>query len=436
MKHTPSFKDFKNALCFLFQNSHASLLGALSSAFEWYDYALFGYFTLLISQQFFPSSDPFSALLSSFAIFASGFAMRPLGAILFGYIGDRMGRQKALVLSLIMMAIPTVLLGLLPTYDMIGMGATIMLILIRLLQGLAVGGNYGGSFIYTIEQAPDPYKSLAGSLAMFGTLGGLLLGSGVAFLSNLLFTSEHLLSFGWRIPFLLGGFSVVVAHKIRKMDSSSEVSSLSTGSVDSHKKTPLPVTMVCKNYLAQVLKAIAIILLDGVGVYILFVFMTTYATVFLKLPSEAVLFMNTLTMAGLVLVIPIFGYLGGIYKPQHILKGVALGFLGLSLPLFSWLVTSPSLLSLGCLQGIFALLVGAAYGALPATIVSMFPSAIRYTACGLAFNISVGVFGGTAPFIVTSLVHCTDSLFIPGILLTLVGACSFFALKALKEFYP
>lgn len=428
-KHTPSIKDFKDTLFSLFKYSRASLLGALSSAFEWYDYALFGYFTLLISQQFFPASNPLTALLSSFAVFASGFAMRPLGAILFGYIGDRIGRKRALILSLVMMAIPTVLLGLLPTYNMIGFSATIMLVIIRLLQGLAVGGNYGGSFIYTIEQAPKRQKSLAGSIAMFGTLWGLFLGSGVAFLCNLIFTPEQLTSFGWRIPFLLGGFSVFVAHMLRK----SEVAEHPIATPKQKESDSLPLKAIWESHISDVLKAIGIILLDGVGVYVLFVFMTTYATVFLGLPSDNVLLVNTLGMACLVTAIPIFGYLGDIYTPQRILKYVSLGFLVCSLPLFYWLVSNPSILALSCLQGVFAILVGAAYGALPSTVVGIFPRHIRYTGCGLSFNISVGVFGGTAPFVVTGLIHLSGLLIVPGIILTLVGVFSFLAVKHLKK---
>lgn len=403
-------------------NTHTTLLGAVSSAFEWYDYALFGYFASIIAGQFFPDIDPMAALLSSFAVFASGFAMRPLGALLFGYIGDRVSRKASLRLSLILMAIPTTLLGCLPTYAYWGIYSTICLVLIRLLQGLAVGGNYSGSFILTIEHAPSHLKTFAGSLAMFGVLGGLFLGSAVAALLAWLMPHDFLVQFGWRIPFLFGFGSAILASLVRRF-----VPDICEPS-DHH-----PLRDITKNHLSSLAKAIGIILLDGVGVYILFVFMTTYATTFLHLESSSVLLINTLTMASLVLIIPFAGFLGDQYGAAALLKKVSLGFLFLSLPLFFWLSTWPSLTALFVLQSIFAILVGAAYGTLPMTIVSIFPHFVRYTACGLAFNISVAVFGGTAPFVVTSLIHSTQWLIIPGLILSLVGGISYGCLCSLKK---
>lgn len=409
-------------------NPKALVFGSLASAFEWYDYALFGYFAAIIGQQFFPSVHPLTSLLSSFAVFASGFAMRPLGAIGFGYIGDRIGRKKALILSLVLMAVPTTALGFLPTYNSIGLYASIGLVIIRLLQGLAVGGNYGGSFIFTIEHAPAHQKGFAGSLAMFGTLGGLFLGSGVAALLGMFLSIENLHSFGWRIPFLLGSLSAVLGYYIRN-----HIPEIHRE--EDEEVHQLPIRRIWERKRSTLFKAIGIILLDGVGVYVLFVFMTTYATLFLGLPESAVLLINTLCMLSLVVFIPIFGWLGDHLTQRFILKGVSLCFLCLSIPLFSLLIYAPSIGSLLVLQSVFAVVIGAAYGALPAAVVSAFPHSVRYTACGLAFNISVAVFGGTSPFVVTGLIHLTGYLIIPAVVLTIVGGISFLSTHYLKTSY-
>ncbi len=427
---------FTANLLFLIRHSRASLLGALSSAFEWYDYALFGYFTTVIAHLFFPSTDPITALLSSFAVFASGFAMRPLGAIIFGYIGDRVGRRHALVLSLALMALPTVFLGLLPTYEHIGIWATYALVLLRLLQGLAVGGNYGGSFIVTIENAPKGYQALAGSLATFGTLGGLFLGSSAVFLATTYLTESDLYQFGWRIPFLLGGFSGLVAYMIRHFipdEPSSSAVDVNTHHVLQHDH--IPIRQIWQHHRNSVLKAIGIILIDGVGIYLALVFMATYATVFLKLPASYVLAISAAAMALLVVCIPFFGYLGDMKGARRILRYVSIGFLILSLPLYLMLIQNPTIGVFAILQIVFAILIAAAYGVLPVTVVGLFPKNIRYTATGLAFNRSVAAFGGTAPLIIPKLIDTTGALWIPGAALMLVGMISFFCLIRCKEDY-
>lgn len=418
-----------NAAILQATRSKALIFGSLSSAFEWYDYALFGYFAALIGQQFFPTSDPYTSLLSSFAVFASGFAMRPIGALFFGYIGDRIGRNKALVLSLVMMAVPTAALGLLPTYESIGIAASISLVLIRLFQGLAVGGNYGGSFIFTIEHAPIGRKGVAGSFAMFGTLGGLFLGSGVATIMGSILPTNIMEAYGWRIPFLLGALSGVVAYYIRhhipeSQDERAEISS-----------EQAPATIVIKQHLSSLFKTMGIILLDGVGVYILFVFMTTFAHTFLHLPQNSVLLINTVTMASLVITIPFFGWLGDRVGQKVILQSVSIAFLALSLPLYYFLITKPSLFSLSLLQAIFSIVIGAAYGALPAAVVSAFPHHIRYTACSISFNVSVAVFGGTAPFVATRLIQLTDNLLTPAFMLMAVGLISLVSASSLRRSY-
>ena len=187
-------------------NLKALFSGSLATLCEWYDYALYGYFSPLIAEQFFPSEEKLTSLLSMFAVFATGFIVRPLGAIVFGYVGDRLGRKYALSSSVMMMAIPTALIGCLPTYTQIGTWAAFLLVLIRMIQGFAVGGNYGGAFVFAIEYAPIKRKGLFGSCLMVGTIAGILLGSVVAMLCSYLFTPETLMCWGVAYSFCFGCF--------------------------------------------------------------------------------------------------------------------------------------------------------------------------------------------------------------------------------------
>lgn len=401
------------------------IFGSLAAAFEWYDYALFGYFAAIISTQFFPSADPLTSILDTFAVFASGFAMRPLGAIFFGYIGDRIGRKYALGASLLLMAIPTTALGLLPTYQSIGVWATVFLVLIRLLQGLAVGGNYGGSFIFTIENAPEGKKGFAGSLPSFGTLGGLFLGSGAATLLSSIMSESALYEYGWRIPFLLGSLSGLMGFAIRYFIEEEEESKEGIESS--------PIKVVVRDYLGNVLRSIGIILLDGVGVYTLFVFMTTYATTFLGLPSDEVLLANTVTMGALVVSIPFFGWLGDQIGARLILRFVSLCFIVLGPVLFFTLIESRTMEAVWLIQSVFSIVIGAMYATVPITVSRFFPRHVRYTASGLSFNISIAVFGGTTPYIATSLIKSTGSLLVPGFMLLLVGIVSLVALGTQRD---
>ena len=176
--------------------------GAVGNVLEWYDFGLFGFFAPVIASQFLPAEDQIASLLGTFGVFATGFLMRPLGGLVFGYIGDRLGRKPALELSVLLMAAPTTLLGLLPAYGSIGLAAPVLLTLIRLLQGLSVGGEYIGSMSFLAEHAPPSRRAFLGSWSSFSVVLGSLMGSGGAALCSGLLSSEQLTAWGWRLPFL------------------------------------------------------------------------------------------------------------------------------------------------------------------------------------------------------------------------------------------
>src|SRR5215813_981461 len=180
------------------------LAGMLGNAMEWYDYGLYGYLSPILATLFFPSRDPLTSLTATFGVFAAGFLMRPLGAVAFGHLGDRLGRKKALVISVGLMAVPTGLIGLLPTYAQAGSLAAVLLVVLRLLQGFSVGGEFTGSILFLVEHAPPARRGFIGSWAGFSTNAGCLLGSGVGALLVTVLGRQAVAEWAWRLPFLLG----------------------------------------------------------------------------------------------------------------------------------------------------------------------------------------------------------------------------------------
>src|SRR6056297_3237734 len=195
---------------------HRIMAGFIGNVVEWYDFALYGYLAGVIAPVFFPTEDPTAGLIATYGIFAAGFLMRPLGAAVFGWFGDRYGRARTMQISVAMMALPTLLLGLLPTYAQVGMLAPILLILIRLLQGLSVGGEFSSSATYLVETAPEGRRGVTGSWANIGSMTGSLLGVGAAALVTNLFDADTLSDWAWRLPFLAGALLGTVAILTRR----------------------------------------------------------------------------------------------------------------------------------------------------------------------------------------------------------------------------
>jgi len=409
----------------------AIIVGSFATMFEWYDYALYGYFSPIIAQLFFPSEDTYSSLMMAFSVFAIGFFIRPLGAIVFGYIGDRLGRRYALSLSVILMALPTALIGMLPTYRDAGVLAPVFLIILRLIQGLAGGGNYGGAFVYVIEHAPKSKKGLAGSCLMVGTIGGILLGSATSSIFAWALSQEALLLWVWRLPFIFGLLATIAGLYIKKRIPETPSFQKNNGAKTVLPK--LPIVDIFKHYKKQVCLSILAILPDVIGIYTMFFFMTTYLTEIIGWHAEVALTMNTINLGIMVLLIPYFGYLADRIGGLKIMKAVSISFVLFSVPCFILLSQNTGGILAVFAQTVFAVSLGAYYGAMPATIVTTFPSKIRYSASALSFNVAAAIFGGTTPWICTFLIKHTAILISPAYYLVLTGLVSFCALIKLQK---
>jgi len=401
------------------------IAGAIGSVLEWYDFAIFGFLAPIMSPLFFPDTDPLVGLIQTYGVFAAGYLMRPLGGVLFGYVADRIGRTQALKWSIAVMAVPTVLIGLLPTYEQWGVAATGSLILLRLIQGVSVGGELIASITFLVESAPPRRRAFYGSWAIFGGIGGILLGSAVVSITEALVIPEQMSTVGWRIPFLLGVVIFLLGRWLR--------ASLSAESVVAQDTDTLPVVRVLRQHIGSVLHLFAAMLIYSTSFYILFVWMPTYQTRMLQNPVDHAMDVNTVTMLALLLLVPAAGALGDRFGYRRIImSGVALTGI-LAYPLFLWIDTGTLVAALS--SGlIFAITVSWVQGPMPAVLAETFPKDIRNTGIGVAYNLVLGLMGGTAPMLCTWLIATTGNDAAPAYYLIVLAVISLSALTTLPRY--
>jgi MFS transporter, MHS family, proline/betaine transporter len=405
------------------------LAGAIGNVLEWYDFALYGYFAPVFAALFFPSDSPTISLISAFGVFAVGFLARPLGALLFGYWGDTVGRRNALAWSVLLMAIPTCLVGLLPTHEAIGALAPIALTLCRFLQGLSVGGEFTGSATFLVEHAAASQRGYVGSWAGFSAQIGALLGSGMGALIASNLAEEALRQWGWRIPFVMGGFIAVVGWYLRTRVSESPAFETIRRE---GQLTSSPVRDVFTTQRRAVAKVIGLVWLHGAAFYLLYVYLTTYLVTVTTVPLATVLSLNTGCMTLLALLIPLMGtWSDRIGQPPLLIAGAA-GLALLSYPCFLWL-TSNDLLRMIAAQALLTTLVACYMGPFFAAVAELFPTAQRYTGLSVGYNIGAALFGGTAPLIATLFIEWSGNSLAPAFYLSLCATVSFAVTLTLRK---
>ena len=396
--------------------------GIAGNVMEWYDFAVYGFFARTIGSLYFPTEDPRTSLLAAFGVFAIGFLMRPLGAILFGHIGDRVGRGPALLWSVIAMAVPTFGIGVLPTYDQIGVAASVLMLFCRILQGLAVGGEYTSSAVFLAETADPAKRGAASAWAPFGAVAGILLGSAVGAAIMNAMPLEQVVAWGWRVPFLLGVVVGAVGFLLRRRMPFDRPAA----------KSGFPLVSALRDHPVQMLQVISISLVNAVGFYLIFVYIITWLKLFVDLRAGIALQINSLNMAVLLCVILIVARISDRVGRKPILVGAAIGLLLLSWPLMALMQTGKiPLVILG--QFGFALLLGA-YGAVnPIAICEIFPKSVRCSAVSTAYNLTVGLAGGTAPAVATWLIGLTGNPKVPAMYIMAGAAISAVAALSVHE---
>jgi MHS family proline/betaine transporter-like MFS transporter len=379
------------------------LAGLVGNVMEWYDFAVYGYFATVIGREFFPSDDPAVSLIAAFGAFAAGFLVRPLGGLVFGRIGDLVGRKRALTLSVVAMALPTVLMAVLPTYQTVGIAAPIAIVALRIIQGLSVGGEYTGSLVFLVENAPAGRRAFFALWGAWGATLGILLGSGIGGALTTALDDAQIASWGWRLPFLLGALVALTGYLIR---SGLHLEQAAIGSAS-------PVRDSFGRHRLSVLRVVLLNIGYGVAYHAAFVYAVSYIKEIDRLPEGVALNLNTGSMSVLLLIIPLAAWLSDrIGRKPMIVAGSALLAFG-AIPLFQLIhTTDPMTIFLG--EFGFVMAIGISSGGISVANVELMPAPVRCTGLAFAYNASIGYFGGTTPLIAAWLVSATGNPIVPG----------------------
>ena len=363
----------------------------IGNVLEWYDFSVYAFVAAILARKFFPSTDEVTALLSTFLAYGLGFVARPLGGIVIGRLGDVRGRKLALLLTIFLMAIGTVLIGVLPTYASIGFLAPLLLVLARLMQGFSAGGEWGGSTAYIVEWAPAAKRGLFGSFQQTSVVAGLLLGSGTAALLNTILTSAQMDDWGWRVPFLLGGLLGPVGIYMRR----------TIDETPAYRRVEAAKTEAATGESGFLLacRAFGFTIVWTVCFYVLLNYMPSYTQKYLKLSASAALWANTIGLLVLLVCIPLMGALSDRLGRKPLLIACCLSFVVLPYPIFLYLLGGVSLMQLIAVQALVAVLISMFSGPGPAAIAEIFPTRTRSTWMTSGYALAVAIFGGFAPFI-------------------------------------
>lgn len=387
------------------------IAGAIGNVLEWYDFSLFGFFAPVIARQFLPAEDRLASLLGTFGVFATGFLMRPVGGLVFGYIGDRIGRKRALEVSVLLMAGATTVMGFLPAHATIGIAAPFLLTLVRLLQGLSVGGEYIGSMSFLAEHAPISRRAFIGSWTSFSTILGTLLGSGTAALLTGVLSQEQLSSWGWRVPFQCGFVIGLVGLWLRL---GVEESPIFVALQKSGEVVANPIVEALRHDWGGIATTIGLAAISSVGFYLPFVWLPTWLSQINRppLPESQALWANTVALLALLVLTPLTAVVSDRVGRKPMYLAAALGYAVLSYPLFAMMSRGgyPAAVVGGLA---FATCNSLFSGCMGATMVELFPTRTRYTGVALGYNIGQAVLGGTAPLFGTALVELTGNKLAP-----------------------
>jgi len=407
------------------QARRAILAAVIGNVLEWYDFAVYAYMATIIARKFFPAQEEITSLLSAFAAFGVGFAVRPLGGIVIGRLGDVRGRKTALVLTIVLMAIGTVMIGCVPTYESIGVAAPVLILIARLLQGFSAGGEWGGATAFIVEWAPSERRGLYGSLQQSSVAFGLLLGSAIAAVVSTVLSADAVDAWAWRIPFLLGGLLAPIGLYMR---SNIEETPAFTRLAEQPR-----VAAGSLSALRLAARAFGFTILWTVSYYIVLSYMPTFLQKQVGLPRTQALWTTTAGLLLLVLAAPLLGWCSDRIGRKPLLLAACVGFLLLPYPLFSILLSQPSLGTVISVQLILALTIAVFSGPGPAAIAEIFPTAVRSTWMSSGYSVAVAVFGGFAPFIATWLIARTGNPVSPSFYVMAAAAVSMAVIVRMEE---
>lgn len=409
----------------------AVISGMLGNGLEWYDYALYGHMTVVFAQLFFTFGEemnPATSLILTYLTFAAGFVARPLGAVLFGRIGDKFGRKSALTASMILMAIPTGCIGLLPTYAQIGIWAPILLLLIRVLQGLSLGGAFSGSMSYVVEHAAPESRAKTGSVTMMSLVVGFLIGSVVSTTVATSLPHDDFMSWGWRLPFFVGVLIGVVGFWIRNHGDESPVYKEAKESGALAEK---PVREAFTRFPGKMFQGFVFYLFVTIPFYTLAIYMIGYSQNHLGLTSEAALQVNSLAMIAMFLPMWFAAKAADTYGRRIVQMSAIVAMMLVIYPAFN-LMQSGVFWEVVAGQALLAFIVGWYMAPIPALLVELFPTRIRYTGMSLSYNFCA-ILGGFTPAFAEKLITDTGDKTSIMYMLVAAGFASLIALVFYRD---
>jgi MFS transporter, MHS family, proline/betaine transporter len=403
----------------------------IGNALEWYDFVIYGYFVVIFGQLFFPNVNHVTQILASWGIFWSGFFARPLGSIVFGHIGDKTSRKYALTLSIFLMAIPTTLIGLLPTYKQVGILAPVLLILLRTVQGFAIGGEYTGSMVFLVEHASIGKRGIWGSWASFSAVLGVVLGSILVAIMYSCLPENAMQTWGWRVPFLISIFGSAVGIYIRMYLSDP---SIYLKLKERKSKESIPFKELILNHKSKIGEIIMLDFLTAVGFFIIGVFLVTYFKTYLGYSAHMALLINAINMILLALATLLGGWLSDRVGRKLVMAIACIAMIVFSYPLFLLMQIKEYYIIIFA-QASLAIMYGLFFGVIPSILAEIMPTNVRYSGLSIGHNLCMAIVGGGTPFLSANLIQSSNNLASPAYLIIVAGTVSLFSLLFIKDRY-
>jgi MHS family proline/betaine transporter-like MFS transporter len=410
----------------------ATIGATVGSIVEWFDIAVYAYLAAVLGTVFFPTQDPTVSLLSSFAVFGVAFVVRPLGGIFFGTLGDRIGRQRTLAWVILLVSASTLMIGLLPTYESVGLTAPVLLVVLRLLQGFSAGGEMGGASAFVAEYSPPHRRGYLVAWVEMGCILGFLLGSVVVLCLNLVLSEGQVESWGWRIPFLLAAPMGIVGLFIRyRLEETPEFAVLrASGQVARH-----PLWESIRDHWPAIVRTAGYALFQNVALYVILTFVPSHQSETLGYTATLASVSAVVSMTVICLLIPVFGHASDRYGRRPVLAASCALALVLSYPLF-WLMGQGSATLAVVAHVLLGVVLAIFLGPTLAAMNEMFVTRVRYGGFSLGYNLSVSVFGGTAPFLVTLLASRTGNNASPALYVMAAAAITLAVIFSAPETAP
>jgi len=402
----------------------AALAGLIGNVLEWFDFAVYGYFATDIGHQFFPKSSATAQQLLAFGVFAIGFFARPVGSLALGWVGDRIGRRALLTLSIALMGGATLLMGLLPTYEQIGLAAPILLVTMRVIQGFSVGGEFTGSMVFTTEASSPLMRGLVSSSTAAGVTIGFILGSGAAWLVNATMQPQNVDTYGWRIPFIASVFFCIAGWLLRRGIQETE-----EGLKASQIRPPLIPSLIA-DWLPM-LQTFGIVATTNAAYYLTFTYMVERRKGAAG-GGSVFLLANTLSLLFVLIAKPLGGWLSDKVGRRKLMLILTVAMIAFIYPSFRMMLAgTPTQFVIA--QVMLALPIGMALGLQGAMVVEIFPLRTRVTSMSIAYSLTLAAAGGTAPLISAWLIEELKQPLAPAFYVMLHGLIGLLILLPMKE---